>query len=153
MELKLIRNFRSILRKFERELFFQNTSSCCGGVSMAQCHTLLEIQSNDNITVTQLSENLMLNKSTISRTVDGLVNTGLICREIPKDNRRTTVLSLTDAGNKTCQNINWNNDKFINEALSVLNDNERDQFIQLFNKITSKMIEMRIDSDSKKKCC
>ncbi|MDA3928598.1 MAG: MarR family transcriptional regulator [Prolixibacteraceae bacterium] len=153
MKKEFIRKIRAVLRRFDRELFFQNTSSCCNGVSMAQCHALLEIENKENITVTELSENLMLNKSTISRTVDGLVNVGLIDREIPKENRRITTLNLSENGQKVCEDIHWNNDQFITQTLSVLGDTEKEQFLLLLDKVTMKMLALRNDFDKNKNCC
>lgn len=153
MDKLLIRKFRSILRNFDRELFYQNNSACCDGVSMAQCHALLEIEEKKDITVTEISDALMLNKSTISRTVDGLVNIGLIDREIPKENRRTTVLRLTDNGARVCSNINWNNDRYIEKTLSVLTEEEQQTLVGLLEKVTSQMSILRNREDEEAKCC
>ena len=105
MDKGYLRKFREILRLFDRELFFQNVSSCCGGVTLAQCHTLLEIENNEKITVTELAGNLLLDKSTTSRTVEGLVRSGFVERNIPSDNRRITTLNLTVTGKDTCDDI------------------------------------------------
>ncbi|MCK4750392.1 MAG: MarR family transcriptional regulator, partial [Bacteroidales bacterium] len=88
MKKEYIQHFREILRIFDREVFLQNNASCCNGISLAQCHTLLEIEKNSEISVSDLAMNLSLDKSTVSRTVDGLVNIGMVDRVIPKENRR-----------------------------------------------------------------
>lgn len=149
MKKAFIRNFRKILRRFERELYFQNVSSCCNGVTLAQCHTLLEIDGKEKISVSELAINLSLDKSTVSRTIEGLVKKGFIDRKIPSENRRTTQLQLTEEGAKTCENINWNNDGFISEALKNLDEEEQLQFLRLFEKITANMVESR---DQNKAC-
>lgn len=149
MDTKLIRKFRNYLRQFERELFFQNISSCCNGVTLPQCHALLEIENNEEITITELANKLTLEKSTVSRTIDNLVKKGFIIREIPPDNRRITKLTLSVEGVKTCNNINWNNDIFISEAMAALDEREQTDFIGLFEKITKKLVLMRADE---KKC-
>jgi len=141
---KLIRKLRKNLRQFERELFFQNVSSCCNGVTLPQCHALLEIENNKEISVTELAEKLTLEKSTVSRTIDSLVRKGFIQREIPSNNRRITKLLLTTEGAKTCENINWNNDGFVSETLNCLNENEQTEFIRLFEKITGKLRQIRV---------
>jgi DNA-binding MarR family transcriptional regulator len=85
MKKAFIEQFRQILRDFGREINLQNSASCCRGISVAQCHTLLEIEKHREISVTDLARNLSLDKSTVSRTVDGLVNirwwTGLFLRK------------------------------------------------------------------------
>ena len=149
MDTKLIRKFRTHLRQFERELFFQNISSCCNGVTLPQCHALLEIENNEEITITELADKLTLEKSTVSRTIDNLVKKGFIMREIPPDNRRITKLTLSAEGVKTCNNINWHNDEFISEAMAALDEREQTDFIGLFEKITKKLVQMRANV---KKC-
>ena len=146
MDKGYLRKFREILRLFDRELFFQNVSSCCGGVTLAQCHTLLEIENNEKITVTELAGNLLLDKSTTSRTVESLVRSGLVERNIPSDNRRITTLNLTNTGKDTCNDIKWNNEKFLEDSLLQLSENEKKELIRLFDKITTNMIQLRKNS-------
>jgi DNA-binding MarR family transcriptional regulator len=138
-----VKKFREILRRFEREIFVQTNECCCNGVTLAQCHALLEIESKNKESVTELASTLCLDKSTISRTVDGLVNSGLVDRTIPAENRRTSILQLTEAGKDVCISINGNNDKYISNTLSVLTEAEKEQLISLFEKITNQMINMR----------
>ncbi|MBN2350222.1 MAG: MarR family transcriptional regulator [Bacteroidales bacterium] len=150
MDDQFIKNFREILRKFERELFNQNSESCCKGVTLAQCHTLLEIENKKTISVTELACCQSLDKSTISRTVDGLVNSGLVKREIPLENRRMALLSLTEKGKKTCNDINKKNDQYIAENLTILNDKEQKELLRLFEKITNNMVLVRTCKFGKK---
>ena len=44
--------------------------SCCRGVTLAQCHTILEIEELGQATTVELSKRLGLDKSTLSRTID-----------------------------------------------------------------------------------
>jgi DNA-binding MarR family transcriptional regulator len=143
-----IKSFRGLLRRFERELFMQNNESCCNGVTLAQCHTLLEIENKGKDSLTELSRTLGLDKSTISRTVDGLVNIGLVDRSIPAENRRMATLMLTDAGKNICQTINETNEKYFKETLSVLNQKEIAELIRLLDKIINRMIELRSQQGS-----
>jgi DNA-binding MarR family transcriptional regulator len=138
-----IKKFREILRRFEREIFVQSNDCCCNGVTLAQCHTLLEIENKGNISVTELSKILGLDKSTISRTIDGLVNIGLVDRSIPEENRRMAMLQLTKAGKKICHSINSKNEEYFSSLLSTLTDSERNEFTRIFDKITSQMVQLR----------
>ncbi|HEX2936403.1 MAG TPA: MarR family transcriptional regulator [Bacteroidales bacterium] len=140
---QIIRKIREIFRRLEREIFVQNNESCCSGVTLAQCHTLLEIDSRNKESVTELSKALGLDKSTISRTIDGLVNSGLVDRSIPSENRRMATLQLTDAGKQVCNSINCRNDQYFSEILSVLSDTEKDELVRLLGLVTSQMMNMR----------
>lgn len=138
-----VKNFRELLRRFERELFMQNTDSCCNGITLAQCHTLLEIESKGKGSLTELANILGLDKSTVSRTVDGLVNVGLVDRTIPAENRRMATLQLTSTGKNMCNSINSTNDKYFEDILSILTDTEKSEFPRSLEKVINRMVELR----------
>jgi len=152
MEENNIVKLRAILRSLNRELIYQNSTACCNGISLAQCHALFEVENKTDITITEVSDKLMLNKSTISRTIDGLVNIGLINRDIPKEDRRTAVLNLTDNGKEMCNNINLNNNNYVEKTISVLTHKEQNDFIFLLEKVTKRMEELRREYN-KDDCC
>jgi len=143
MDKIFIQNFRENIRIFDREMFFQNNASCCNGISLAQCHTLLEIEKNTEISISELAKNMSLDKSTVSRTVDGLVNISLVDRIIPKENRRKALLNLTKNGKQVCKTINYTNDTYIENVLKDFTANEREEFLRLFKKLTSNMADER----------
>lgn len=145
-----VKDFRQLLRRFERELFMQNTDSCCRGVTLAQCHTLLEIESKGKESVTELAKTIGLDKSTVSRTIDGLVNIGLVDRTIPAENRRMATIQLTDAGKNICTSINSTNDKQFEDILSALTEAEQTNLIQLLEKVIIRMTLLRAGDKS---CC
>jgi DNA-binding MarR family transcriptional regulator len=148
-DLKIVKKFREILRKFKREILVQSSECCCCGVTLSQCHALLEIESKDKESVTELANILGLDKSTISRTIEGLVNIGLIDRTIPAENRRMAMVKLTDAGKNVCNSINNNNDRYFQNVISVLTEDEREEAIRLLGKITDQMISLRSSCGSK----
>ena len=144
MKKAYIHKFREILRVFDQELFLQNNASCCNGISLAQCITLLEIEKNSEISVSDLAKNLSLDKSTVSRTVDGLVNIKMVNRVTPKENRRMALINLTGSGRQVCSSINYTNDSYIREVLNDFTDDEREDFLILFKKLTSNMAANRV---------
>tara|TARA_Y100000031_G_C8175921_1_gene364095 strand:+ start:471 stop:920 length:450 start_codon:yes stop_codon:yes gene_type:complete len=143
------RTFRHYLRHFERELNIQNTSSCCCGVTLTQCHTLMELHNEDNIQLNELSQKLFLDKSTVSRTVESLVNQELVKREIPKQNRRTTNIKLSEKGLDVCETIHNGNDAYFEEALGAIPKNILPKFIEGFNTLVNKMIELNETGENK----
>ncbi len=143
MDQKYIHHFRDVIRIFDRELSFQNNASCCNGISVSQCHTLLEIEKNSEISVSELATKLSLDKSTVSRTVEGLVNISLVDRVIPKENRRMALINLTDNGKQVCSTINYSNDSYIEAVLKDFSPEEQEQFLRLFEKLVKNMSEER----------
>jgi DNA-binding MarR family transcriptional regulator len=143
MDQKYIHHFRNIIRIFDRELSAQNDASCCNGISVSQCHTLLEIEKNNEISVSELAQKLSLDKSTVSRTVEGLVNISLVDRVIPKENRRMALINLTDSGKQVCSTINYSNDSYVEAVLKDFTEVEREEFLRLFEKLTKNMSHER----------
>lgn len=143
MNSSYIQKFRKILRIFDQELYLQNNASCCNGISLAQCHTLLEIEKSNEISVSDLAKNLKLDKSTVSRTVDGLVNIKMVNRVTPKENRRLALINLTEPGKQVCSNINYTNESYIREVLRDFTAEEREEFLSLFDRLAASMVAYR----------
>jgi len=131
--------FRETLRVFEREVTYKNQNGCCYNVTLAQCHVLMELERGKNSSINKLSTKLNLDKSTISRTIDGLVKKGLVLREIPEENRRETRINLTSGGVKVCDSINGDNNNYYKQVLSVIPKEQLSVFMQVFKSISKKM--------------
>jgi len=147
MDSDIIRKFRENLRVFERELDIQNNSGCCCGVTLSQCHALMELTKNDNMTLNRLSEKLTLDKSTVSRTIESLVNDKLVCRTIPKENRRITNLSLTKEGIAVCKQINTGNDYYYKKALNSIPGKELPIFLRSFEILANYMKKLNNETN------
>jgi DNA-binding MarR family transcriptional regulator len=101
-----IQRFRKALRIFEHLRAEQvKLSTSCTGVSAARCHTLLALREHMPCSLNHLAGTLCLEKSTVSRTVDGLVRAGLVSRVDNPENRREAQLSLTSEGSVMARRI------------------------------------------------
>lgn len=104
--------FSDSIRVIERKLDRQFSSGdCCCGITVPECHMLMALHQKGGMTIKQLSLFLDLDKSTVSRTADGLFKSGLIERLENPEDRRYTDLRLTGKGFKLTDEINgiWNN--------------------------------------------
>ncbi len=142
MDHKGITEFREVLRVFERELDRQNNSSCCCGVSLSQCHVLMELAKTDNISLNQLAQQLSVDKSAASRTVETLVAKEFVRRSIPREDRRTTMLGLTKTGTQVCRQINDGNDEYYDKALQAIPAGDLPVFLRSFEALVSRMSKM-----------
>lgn len=152
MKISSIRSFRRVLRRFER-LNQSMTSSCCRGVTMAQCHVLLEIEEAAETTIVRLARNLRLDKSTLSRTVEGLVKLGLVKRKPHPTDRRFMLLKLTVSGTKICDEINREADETYLRAFQRIPQEKRDEVRGAFEVIVEAMLEGRPTSKDDQACC
>lgn len=137
-----IRLFRKTLRQFERLLTTQLKDSCADtSVTMAQCHTLLEIEDRGKATTGELAECFDLDKSTVSRTIDGLVKQGMVERKADPDDRRCTPLVLTEKGRSVCAGINKDNDDYYQHVFNRIPEETRVSVINHFGVLVRALAE------------
>jgi putative acetyltransferase len=95
------------------------------GVSMAQCHSLIELGHRGVLTAGELAEILRLDKSTMSRVVAGLKRAGLIAiRDAARDKRKKPLM-LTARGKKKLERIHQHSNRQVQDALALLNEDDR----------------------------
>lgn len=78
-------------RIFER-LLLENGIEISGG----QGRILFILWKKDHLTISEISEKTSLAKNTVSVVINGMVNKGIVTRTINPENRRQTIISLTD---------------------------------------------------------
>ena len=96
---------------------------------------LLALSENPGIRQGVLADVLKIKWSNMTKLVRALEERGLIARHIPHDDRRSVVLSVTEAGRRQ---IDASADKMYRsdrEALSMLNEEEHAELIRLSRKI------------------
>lgn len=131
MKNDIVRPFRSHLREIERQVArnLKDQTTCCG-VSMAQCHLLLEMAELENPSIAELAGRMLLDASTLSRTVDGLVKGGFLTRVEDPDNRRRALLAYTDKGRQACDVINRGCDEFYTRMLARIPAKDHASFLR-----------------------
>ena len=65
-------------------------------ISSGQGRILFILWKTDHLSVSEISERTSLAKNTVSIVIDGMVHKGIVEREINPQNRRQTIISLTD---------------------------------------------------------
>jgi DNA-binding MarR family transcriptional regulator len=135
-----IRNFRAITRRLERVISRQlEECYCCSGVTMAQCHMLLEIEESGPAHIQKLADRMHLDKSTVSRTVDGLATLGLVDREPGPDDRRFTLVRLTGQGAAICSSINRINDDYYRRVFDSIPEEQHEDVVRSVASLTRAM--------------
>ena len=121
MDKNQVRILREKLRVLERESggVFGEEQDCCG-VTMSQCHTLLEVGNRDRVSLVDLAAELSLDTSTLSRTVQGLVLLGLLDRRTDEGDRRYITIALTPQGCKVVAAIEEKYDTYFEAILDRL---------------------------------
>lgn len=84
----------------------QETAECCGGITMTQCTILTEIGRKGSGTLIDLSNRLGLDKGWVSRAVETLVQEGLLNKVASDQDRRTVIISFSEAGERRFEELN-----------------------------------------------
>jgi DNA-binding MarR family transcriptional regulator len=126
-----IRRLREALRVLEREITGQlrSETSCCG-VSLAQCHTLLELDAAGPLSLSAIADRFVLDQSTLSRTVDGMVRSDLLKRIVNPEDRRAVRVELSASGKKAVAAIHAQCDKFYGSLLNGLSVTKQELLLE-----------------------
>jgi MarR family transcriptional regulator, lower aerobic nicotinate degradation pathway regulator len=73
------------------------------GLNLSRHRALSVISTLQPCTMSELADFSAVDRTTLTRTVDQLVDGGLVERTTPREDRRQVVLTLTDEGRTTCQ--------------------------------------------------
>ena len=130
MDVKDIRLFSSVVRQLQRSLLWQqkNDAKCCG-ITVAQCHALMEVGAKGEISLIDLAGALGLDNSTLSRTIDGMAKSGLVKRNINEYDRRYVTISLTSKGRGVYNNINYYFDDYFGEIFASIPEEKHRQVL------------------------
>jgi putative acetyltransferase len=107
-----------------RELGVVDSASSPGNVSLTQCHILVELERSGTLTANELAELLIVDKSSISRTVSQLLDLGLITLRIDAADQRRKPLALTALGIKRAAEIHRSANNRVLDALTILDPDE-----------------------------
>jgi len=122
----------------------KNDANCCG-VTISQCHAIVEIGRSGEVSLSELAELLALDKSTMSRTINNLVEDGLVIRELHPEDRRYVKIKLTDKGMKVFKNIEESMDRYYKAIFNSVPEEKREQVLD--------SLKLLIEAVNKNKCC
>ncbi len=141
MQPNKIQQFRTSLRRFERDVAIgQKKDSRTGGLTVVQCHTVINLGSLGETTIGQMAQQMCVDKSTLSRTVDGLVKLDLINRNPHPDDRRYFLISLTQKGEEACEKLNQVNDEYLKRVFSRIPEKEHANVMKYFNMFVNALL-------------
>lgn len=127
-QIKTLRHDMRLLAR-KMELMTKGEASCCG-ITLSQCHLLTEIGWAGAASLNTLSERLGVDKSTMSRNIDILVNNNLVSRTTDPDNRRAVTITLTDEGDTLFSQVEANMTQFYETFYNALPADKRSQILE-----------------------
>ena len=140
------RNFRELIRTLERKLgILEDNEFACCGVTLAQCHALVEIGRAGTISLNELAELVNLENSTMSRTVNNLVNKDLVERNLDSKDRRYVTIALTAEGHTIFESIETQMDNYFKDIFSHIPEEKGAQVLE--------SLALIVEATNKSKCC
>ena len=115
---------REVARLYTRA---QRVVADCCGTTATQCHILTELGRSGPQSMTELGQRLLLEKSWVSRAVDGLVELGLIAKQDNPADARSWIVELTAAGRRRVRELNGTLDGHAEQLLASLSERDREQ--------------------------
>ena len=99
-------------------------ADCCRTTS-TQCHLLTELARTGPLPLSELGTRVSLEKSWVSRAVEAMVERGLVTKEPNPSDARSWLVTLTDAGVRTVDELNQTLDAHAEQLLGTLSTRER----------------------------
>jgi DNA-binding MarR family transcriptional regulator len=145
-DIEMAGELQEIVRLMERKLgILEEGELACCGVTLSQCHALLEIGRTGTISLAELAKLLDLDSSTMSRTVNNLVNSKLAERELDPNDRRFVTIQLTAAGKGVYCEIEKKMERYFIHITRSIPEDKRAQVLESFH--------MLMKAISETECC
>jgi DNA-binding MarR family transcriptional regulator len=114
---------REVARLYTRA---QRVVADCCSTSPTQCHILTELGRSGAQPMNELGQRLLLEKSWVSRAVDGLVELALVSKEPNPADARSWIVGLTAAGKRRVRELNATLDGHAAQLLASLSERDRE---------------------------
>ncbi len=151
---------REKLQVFVRRFGLLNASCCevcCGEqVSLVQSHILFEVRRMESPSMQRVAEELGMDVTTFSRQVKTLERKGLIGRRVSSNDRRVTLLKLTDEGKRVLAQIDRYMTAKLEQIFSFLTPFEREAVIRSLELLSGAVAQAGCSSASSNEmvaCC
>ncbi len=131
------KRLREMMRLLARKLGFleRGEASCCR-ITLSQCYAIVEVGRVGKVSLIDLADNLNLDKSTVSRSIDNLVNQEIIIREPDPEDRRFVMLRLTEHGESIYKEIERRMEAYFLEIIGTIPADKREQVIESVHCLT-----------------
>jgi MarR family transcriptional regulator, organic hydroperoxide resistance regulator len=128
------RIFNKLLKKYEIE-----------ELNSAQGRILFALWERDNVSITELSDNTRLEKSTLTSMLDRLENDGFVVRVPSKEDRRKIIIKRTDKDRKFQANFILISEEMNGIFYKGFSSSEIDVFEYQLKKILNNLAETNVD--------
>lgn len=148
MEREKILELRLTVQKFIRlfGLVEQNVTPCGFNLSPSQVFALQELE-HRILTIGELADRLFLERSTVSRLVDSMTKGGFVNRILNEENRREVLVSLTEKGQRSLQQVREQSIQYYYSILNEVPEDDQHQILKGFKFFIDALLKERSKSN------
>lgn len=100
------------------------------GFTTSQCNVLLELKKAESLTMSELSEKMNLNTSTMTRVLDNMVRDGYILRERNEKDRRVVTVRLSETGKEMAEKLGDSVTDYYRKIIEGIPEGQLEQVLQ-----------------------
>ena len=141
-----------ISQHFRKLLQIDRKETACHGVSLSQHYVIDALNRKNELTMNELSKEVGLAMSTLTRIVDGLVRNGCINRYPSELDRRKVCVILTDEGKSLANNLRQCSQAFWTNVLESIPSEKKREMIESFKMLNEALDNTDNACDKKTKC-
>lgn len=111
-------------------LQLERSGKCCHGVSLSQCHVLDSLLKKESLSMNELSKQMGLAKSTMTRVVNNMVRKGWIMRTKDQEDSRLVNIRLTWKGKEMAEKLDVSSQEYVQRVLNHISSEKIPQVLQ-----------------------
>jgi DNA-binding MarR family transcriptional regulator len=126
--------FIEIMSRFVQKIMaMDRAEKYCYGVTLSQAYVIATVQRRDMLPMNELSQELGLAISTLTRVVDVLVRDDIVCRNSNEQDRRKVCICLTEKGKELAEKLQACNEQFWSKIYSTIPGKKQMQVTENLN--------------------
>ena len=140
-------NLRGLFQLLTRRFGLLNKNCCSTGdieISLVQSHILYEIYRQHQPSIQQVADTLGTDITTFSRQIQSLIKMGLVMKTPAAEDRRISILSLTEKGKEVNELVDTQMNDYIQEIFSHMNEFEKDIVIRSLKLLNDRMLKSSV---------
>jgi DNA-binding MarR family transcriptional regulator len=140
-------NLRGLFQILTRRFGLLNKNCCRAGgieISLVQSHILYEIDRQHNPSFQQIADSLGTDITTFSRQAQSLIKLNLVKKTPAAEDRRISILSLTEEGKAINLTIEEQMNDYLNEIFSTMNEFEKETVIRSLTLLNDRMVKSSV---------
>jgi MarR family transcriptional regulator, organic hydroperoxide resistance regulator len=142
-----------LAKLIQQIIILDRNEKACQGVTLSQHYTIEALLRNRAMTMKELSREMNLATSTLTRIIDILVRDGLVKRKTKESDRRIVIVELTETGIEKADRLRECTRQFWKNILHEIPENKKPDLaeqVQLLLEAMRKIDGSCLDTDHQK---